>query len=254
MQTGIKASTNKPGRLGAFFAASCVTVAAFVAAIAPGGPAEAWQAARSNFAELVTSGEGGSHILGNISAPTKLVEYVSYTCSHCANFSVESAAAMRTRFVTPGNLSLEVRHIIRDPVDMAMAAAANCGAPARFFSRHEALMAEQAAILTRVRALPQATVQSWGQAAPGQRLRRVADDSGVTAWMRRRGFTPLQINQCLSDLSLQQRLVALSQAGTAAGVTHTPSFAINGRLLPAQEAHDWTTLSAVLAATSGPAR
>ncbi|MEQ1509517.1 MAG: thioredoxin domain-containing protein [Sphingopyxis sp.] len=209
-------------------------------------PATAWQAARTNFATLVTRGAGGSHILGNPAASTKLVEYVSYTCPHCAHFTAETAALMRTRYITPGTVSVEVRHIVRDPVDMAMAAAANCGAPARFFGRHEALMAQQGAILARVQALPPATLQAWGQGAANTRLRRVADDSGVTAWMRLRGFTPVQINICLADVSLQNRLVAMTNAGTAAGVTGTPNFAIDGALLP--NVYSWAALSVPLAA------
>lgn len=211
-------------------------------------PATAWQAARSNFASLVTRGEHGSHILGNPNAPTKLVEYVSYTCPHCAHFTAESSALMRSRYVAPGTVSVEIRHIVRDPVDMAMAAAANCGAPNRFFSRHEALMAQQSAILARVQALPNATLQAWGQGEPATRLRRVADDSGVTDWMRLRGFTPVQINTCLADVSLQNRLVAMGNAGTAAGVTGTPNFAINGALLP--NVYSWTALSPLLAAAT----
>lgn len=211
-------------------------------------PATAWQAARSDFASLVTRGENGSHILGNPNAPTKLVEYVSYTCPHCAHFTAESSALMRARYVGPGTVSVEVRHIVRDPIDMAMAAAANCGAPARFFSRHEALMAQQSAILARVQALPNATLQAWGQGEATTRLRRVADDSGVTAWMRLRGFTPVQINTCLADVSLQNRLVAMTNVGTTAGVTGTPNFAINGALLP--NVYSWAALSPLLTAAA----
>ncbi|MEQ1688649.1 MAG: thioredoxin domain-containing protein, partial [Sphingopyxis sp.] len=217
-----------------------------VAALMLTVPATAWQAARSNYASLVTRGENGSHILGNPYAPTKLTEYVSYTCPHCAHFTAETSALMRSRYVAPGTVSVEIRHIVRDPIDMAMAAAANCGAPARFFSRHEALMAQQSAILARVQALPNATLQAWGQGEATTRLRRVADDSGVTDWMRLRGFTPAQVNTCLADVALQNRLIAMGNAGTAAGVTGTPNFAINGALLPG--VYSWAALSGPLAA------
>lgn len=223
-----------------------LAIAALVVGL--GAPATAWQAGRVNHAARVTRGDGGSHILGNPAAPTRLVEYVSYTCPHCAHFTSESAAPIRNTYVAPGRVSVEVRHIVRDPVDMAMSAAANCGASARFFSRHEALMAEQAAILARVRALPAATLQAWGQGAPTERLRRVADDSGVTAWMRTRGFTPAQINSCLADVSLQNRLVTMTNAGTAAGVNGTPMFSLNGRLLDG--VYGWASLSPELAAAT----
>lgn len=227
-------------------------VVAGVFALLASAPATAWQVARSNFTTLVTQGTGGSHILGNPAAPTRLVEYVSYTCPHCAHFTAESSALLRARYIRPGAVSVEIRHIVRDPVDMAMAAAANCGVPARFFSRHEALMAQQSVILARVQALPPATLQAWGGGAANTRLRRVADDSGVSAWMRLRGFTPAQVNTCLADVSLQNRLVAMTNAGTAAGVNGTPMFALNGALLPG--VYSWGALSGPLDAAAAARR
>lgn len=211
-------------------------------AMAAVSPSNAWQAAVRTYTAMVTIGDGGSHILGNPQARVRLVEYVSYTCPHCAHFSQQSEQTLRSRYVSPGVVSVEVRHIIRDPVDLAMAVAANCGASSRFFGRHAALMAEQPAILNRVRALPESTTQGWSTAPANQRLRRVADDSGVTDWMQRRGFTAAQINQCLSDTPMHQRIFALSRAGQDAGVTGTPSFAINGRLLTNPDVHDWAAL------------
>ena len=34
----------------------------------------------------------GAHIVGNPAAPTKVVEYMSYTCGHCADFENNEAA------------------------------------------------------------------------------------------------------------------------------------------------------------------
>lgn len=232
--------------------AALATLAMIAGTLSFSQAADAVQNTRVNFAALVTVGDGGSHILGNPAARVTLVEYVSYTCPHCATFSAQSAAVLRERFVAGGGTKVEVRHIVRDPIDMAMAVAANCGAPARFFSRHEALMAQQGAILGRVQALPPATLQAWTAGPIEGRLRRIADGSGVTAWMQGRGFTAVQINQCLADQGLAQQIFAMTQAGTAAGVTHTPSFAINGRLLPASEASNWPTLAAALTAAVRP--
>jgi protein-disulfide isomerase len=188
----------------------------------------------------VTVGEGGSHILGNPGAAVKVTEYVSYTCPACARFSAEGGTTLKNSYVAGGRVSTEIRHLVRDPIDLAMAVAAHCGAPARFFSRHEALMAEQAAILQRVQALPEATRQGWATGPVEQRLARLARDAGVTAWMERRGFTADQITRCMADRPLQERLIAMSNAARALGVHGTPSFAINGTLL--DEVHSWSGL------------
>lgn len=221
-------------------------LAGIAAAVALISPSAAWQVAARSYATMVTTGDGGSHILGNPQARVRLIEYVSYTCPHCADFSEQSRQPLRARYITPGTVSVEVRHIVRDPVDLAMAVAANCGSASRFFSRHEALMTEQPAILQRVRTLSETTTRGWSSAPADQRLRRVADDSGVTDWMRGRGFTAVQVNQCLGDTGMHQRIFALSQSGLAAGVTGTPSFAINGQLLQNPDVHDWRALQPAL--------
>ena len=202
------------------------------------------------YTAMIRTGEQGSHIMGNPAARVRLAEYVSYTCPHCAHFAAEATETLRTAYVARGTVSLEVRHVVRDPVDLAMASATNCGAPARFFARHESMMAQHDAIMTRVRALPQATLQQWGALPMAQRLRRVADDSGVTAWMQGRGFTPAQINQCLSDMTMAQRLIDQSNQSSTVGVQGTPSFTINGTLVP--NAYSWAALRPALDAALAP--
>ena len=47
----------------------------------------------------ITIAPSGSHIIGNPDAKVKLVEYMSYTCPHCAAFEAESATPLRADFV-----------------------------------------------------------------------------------------------------------------------------------------------------------
>lgn len=204
-----------------------------------------------NWLNRVAIGAGGSHVQGNPAARVRLTQYESYTCPHCAHFTAESGPALRSRFVAPGNVSVEVRHILRDPIDFAMTVAVNCGSSARFFSRHEAMMTAQSGIIARVQALAPATIERWGQVAGGQRLRRIADDSGVTAWMQGRGFTAAQINQCFADSAMHQRLLAMSNAASAAGINATPMFAINGQTQAVDSVYDWATLSTALSRAVG---
>lgn len=208
--------------------------AALALAVAPPVAAQAGPAA------TVTAGDGGGYVLGNPAAPVKLVEYISYTCPHCATFARESGAVLNESYIRRGTVSVEIRHLVRDPVDMAMAVAANCGSPTRFASRHHALMAQQAAILGRVRALPRGKVDAWRQGTPAQRLRRVAGDAGVTGWMRTRGFTPAQIDACFADDAMHDRIVTMTNTAREGGVPGTPSFAINGALLA--NVHGWSAL------------
>lgn len=190
-------------------------------------------------------------MLGNPAARVRLIEYASYTCPHCAHFSAESSAALRTRYIAPGRVAFEFRHLVRDPVDFAMAVAANCGPASGFFARSDALFAQQTAIINRVRALPEERVAQWRLAPEGQRLLRVAQDTGIDVWMRGRGLTAAQVNACLTDQALQQRLIAMTNGASQRGVNSTPSFLLNDVL---QGPHEWGELQPALdAAVTGGA-
>ena len=57
------------------------------------------------------------HTIGNPDAEVKLAEYISYS-SHCATFTKEGESALKQRYVQDGTVSLEIRHLIRDPIDL----------------------------------------------------------------------------------------------------------------------------------------
>lgn len=219
-----------------------LSVAAMSGAAALSTSAPALQAP-SPYLSQVTRGADGSHILGNPDAAVKLVEYVSYTCPHCKSFVEQSKAAMRGH-VASGRVSIEVRHLVLSAPDIGMTVAAQCGSPGRFFSRHDSLMALQPAVLTRASALTQAQIERLRGLPPLPRVRALAADTGVIGWMQGRGFTAAQIDACFADQSILDRIEAMRSAALAAGITGTPSFTINGQLVP--EAHSWSALQPAL--------
>ena len=58
---------------------------------------------------VATPVANGSYLIGNPKARVKLVEYVSYTCPHCAHFTHESDAALGA-MVRSGSTSIELRN------------------------------------------------------------------------------------------------------------------------------------------------
>jgi protein-disulfide isomerase len=203
-------------------------------------------------AARVTPGTGGSVIIGNPAATVRVTEWASYTCPHCAHFAEEGDGALKRTYLPGGRVNFEVRHLVRDPVDFAMAVAAHCGGMGGFIGRHEALMAAQSSIIARVQALPQARMDAWREGVPTARLRRVADDAGVIALLRARGATAAQVDQCYADEALQRRLIEMTNAASALGINGTPSFAINGSILP--EVYSWDALRPRIDAALAPAR
>ncbi|MET0251779.1 MAG: thioredoxin domain-containing protein, partial [Novosphingobium sp.] len=105
--------------------------------LAAAGPVKTWNT-------TVTVTPAGTHVLGNPQARVKLVEHISYTCPHCAHFEQQADAPLRLTFIASGTGSIEVRHYVRDPVDMTVTLLTNCGPPAKFFLNHTAFLRSQA--------------------------------------------------------------------------------------------------------------
>ncbi len=140
-----------------------------------------------------------------------------------------------------GRVSVEVRSIVRDQVDMAAALLARCGTPARFFDRHGALMDYQATLFG---VLTDDMQRSWQSLTPTARLPRIAQDTGMAARMEAFGVTPAAANRCLADQTQIIQLVAGSNVARSLGVQGTPSFTINETLL--NGVHSWPALQPAL--------
>jgi protein-disulfide isomerase len=178
----------------------------------------------------------GGYRMGSATARVQLIEYVSYTCPHCATYDAQSHQSLRLQYVRAGSTSVEVRPLVRDIVDLATATVARCGNPDRFFDRHHALMARQDAMI----AAAQSTQAGWAAVPGPQRLARIAADTGVIAAVLPLGVTQAQANACLADQAAIQRIIAIAEGSSALGITGTPSFLINGQLQ--DRTHSWAAL------------
>lgn len=174
----------------------------------------------------------GTHLLGNPAAKVKLTQFISYTCPHCAHFEVEADAPLKLLFVATGKGSVEVRNFVRDPVDLTVALLTNCGPPTKFFGNHAAFLRSQDAWIQPM-THPSPTQQArWSGGAFVQRTRAIARDFGFYQIMQTRGYTPIQIDKCLADEPLAQRLaLSTNEAATQMFITGTPMFAIDGVVL-----------------------
>jgi protein-disulfide isomerase len=179
--------------------------------------------------------EGGFR-MGSATARVRLVEYVSYTCPHCATYDAQSHQLLRSQYVRSGTTSVEVRPLVRDILDLAAATVARCGAPARFFDRHHALMARQQEMI----AAAQASQSSWAAVPGPQRLARIARDAGLVTTVLPLGVTQAQADVCLADQAAIERIISIAEGAGPLGITGTPSFLINGQLQ--NGAHSWGAL------------
>lgn len=183
----------------------------------------------------------GAHAIGNPAAPNTLTEFVSYTCPHCGDFARTGDEALKIAYISPGKLRLEIRHIVRDPVDLTAALLTWCGEPAKFPRNHAAIMHAQPRWLSVAQSATAAQRNRWATGDLPSRTRAIASDLGFYAIMEPRGYSRAALDRCLADTAMAKRLADNSQRdATRFDVAGTPSFALDGKLMPG--VHSWDDL------------
>ncbi len=200
-----------------------VALTALVAA-APAKPAaERWSA-------TISTSPIGALLVGKPGAKVKLVEYFSYTCHVCGDFARAAGVPLKTLYIDKGLVQFEYRNLVRDPIDMTAALLARCGGAKAFAGNHQAIFAAQPAILDRITKATDKQKKSWFEGTTGERARKIAADTGLTALMTARGYTTAQQNVCLDNEVAQAELTGMTNIGVNADrVGGTPAFFINGR-------------------------
>ncbi|WP_232491594.1 thioredoxin domain-containing protein [Novosphingobium kaempferiae] len=217
--------------------AACAVLS--IAAAPKSAPKKGLPATSSNWGANIGTTANGSHRIGNPEAPLKLVEYVSYTCPHCAHFVKESEPVLRLTMIPKGQISITVTNFLRNPLDLTVAMLTNCGDPKRFFVRHNAFFASQEKWLAKAQAANREQQERWYQGELPARMRAISSDLGfydtVAAW----GLSRSQADQCLADTAMLDKLRGQQTDIQALNLQGTPSFTLNGQLL---DGHDWATV------------
>jgi protein-disulfide isomerase len=221
---------------------SCLAALTLLA-LATAAPAQSSR----DWSKTVTLGENGAFILGNPAARTTLVEYLSYTCPHCAHFAEEATTPLKADWIRQGILSLELRNFVRDPFDLTAAILARCGGPSRFIGNHEALFANHEAWMKQA--------DSYARAQEGKpkleqaaQVADIADKTGLIALLAKHGVTPAAQRKCLADKAMLAQVLNLTAgAWDTKEFNGTPFFILNGK--PLTDVHDWTRLKPLLPAT-----
>lgn len=203
--------------------------------------------AKRDWTKTVTATPTGAYVLGNPNAKVKLVEYLSFTCSHCAQFTVEGFPVLKDRYVASGQVSVELRNAVRDRFDLTAALLSRCQGAAGVFQATELLMAKQAEWMEKAMAFDVAEQQKLRGMPLGDGLAVLAAGAGLDAMMRTRGLTPAGAKACLANKAEQDRLAAMAgEAWRERKLPGTPGFLINGSHVA--EARSWATLEPALIA------
>lgn len=194
---------------------------AAIAALTIGAAPPRWTA-------TVKLAPNGAFVMGNPAAKAKLVEYLSYTCSHCADFTAESSPPLKRDYVAKGLVSVEFRNAVRDRLDFTAALVARCGGPTKFFAISDQLMATQATWLGKAQTFGEANGEKLDKMPMGEGLKLIARGLGFDGVMKAHGITPVQMDACLTNKAAQDKIAGMTnEAWGVRRIKGTPSFLIN---------------------------
>ena len=147
--------------------------------------------------------------LGSETAPVTVVEYASFTCSHCAAFHKDVFPKLKAEYIDTGKVRFAQRDVYFDQVGLWAAIVARCGGDDKFYPLGGMLLDEQA---------------TWLSAKSGDELTANLKKIGAKA-----GMTGEQIDACWNDKAAVERMVATFQKNAVADkIEGTPTFIING--------------------------
>lgn len=187
---------------------------AAAALLAAGG----WTALRNGSGESVLASPaeaaGSGAILpdiaiGSADAPITLIEYASYTCSHCAHFHEEVFKPLKRDYIDTGKVRFILREVYFDKYGLWGGQIAQCGGDLKYYGIAGLLFSEQAN-----------WIGDGKEPTIAENLRKI----GLKA-----GLTKDQIDACLNDTARAEAMVATYQHNANAdGIEGTPSLVING--------------------------
>jgi len=180
---------------------------------------------------IVRTPEGGFR-MGNPAAPVKVIEYLSLTCPHCAEFAAEGSERLFQSYVRNGRVSIEYRNYTLNGYDLAAAFLSRCASPREYFNMTHYLLGHQPQWMGRIQALTEAQRAELRAMTPIQAMQRIAGLLGLDAIAARHGIAPARQRACLADQAALDRIAQAMQAGQREhNVSGTPTFVINGRVV-----------------------
>lgn len=203
--------------------------------------------AGKEWTDVVTELPDGGVRMGNPDAPVKLVEYLSLTCPHCAEFAEAGFAPLRDQYVKKGTVSLEIRNYLRDPIDATLTLVSRCGGAEPYFAMTEQALREQKNVLDKAQQLDQAAINQLQGQPPAQQFQSLARMLGFDQFAKQRGISEQKLNACLADQAALDKLVEMQKtANETLRIPGTPTFLINGAIV--ENAGTWQQLEPKLKA------
>jgi protein-disulfide isomerase len=154
--------------------------------------------------------------LGSATAPNTIVEYVSFWCTNCATFHLQTEPQIKSQFVDTGRAQLIFRNLFLQGETAVAASLPRCAGTARFFDAADKVFSTQG---------------TWhGSSDPDTALERIMLGFGMSQSL---------INSCVGDSTLQSGLIAVHNTATTqsyqmpdgsptVGIYAVPAVIVNG--------------------------
>ncbi|WIJ24580.1 thioredoxin domain-containing protein [Devosia sp. RR2S18] len=158
---------------------------------------------------MAPAGGYTDHFEGSETAPVTVIEYVSPTCPHCAQFATDVKPTFVEQYVDTGKVRLITRPFVRNVLDAAIFMLAEAAGPENYANVVDTYFA---------------TMNTW---ATSETPRDAIFDIAVQL-----GFTQESFDAALTNQELFAAMEAVrDQALNDFGLSGTPTFYVNGKTL-----------------------
>ena len=143
--------------------------------------------------------------LGRLDAPIKFIEFVSMTCSHCADFHINTLPEIKKKYIDSGKLRLELRDFPLDGLALRASAMARLIDTNKYYKFVDMLFKKQ---------------KKWSRSEnPINELKKLG---------RLAGLEKTKIDIAIDEISVLEAIFKMrQQAEKKYNVQSTPSFVIN---------------------------
>lgn len=143
--------------------------------------------------------------LGRLDAPIKFIEFVSMTCSHCADFHINTLPKIKKKYIDSGKLRLELRDFPLDGLALRASAMARLIDPNKYYKFVDMLFKKQ---------------KKWSRSEnPINELKKLG---------RLAGLEKTKIDIAIDEISVLEAIFKMrQQAERKYNIQSTPSFVIN---------------------------
>ncbi|MBI2146409.1 thioredoxin domain-containing protein [Candidatus Woesearchaeota archaeon] len=145
-------------------------------------------------------------VLGDSRAPVTIIEFSDYQCPFCGKFVQETLPQLKQEYITAGKVKLVYRDFPLEihPEAQPAALAAECAKEQnKYWEYHDQLFENQDSLSA----------------------------SNYKKWAQELGLNSPQFNNCIDTKKYQQEVRKDQADGASYGVTGTPAFFINGRMI-----------------------